>query len=87
MPPTLQELAERAKNSSEPRFRPARPSELKLGARIEYRGSWGRGFPRSGEIIGGPELEGDEFVWDVRLDNGVKHWGYLEQFLINEAAP
>ena len=67
------------------RYRAAKPSELTVGAKVEYRGSWGRGMMRTGQIIGGPALECEEFVWDVRLDNGDCHWGYLNQFLIEEA--
>lgn len=67
------------------RTRQAFPSELTIGRRVEYRGSWGRAVPCDGEIIGGPGIEAEQLVWDVRLDNGDQRWGYLDQFLIEEA--
>lgn len=39
-----------------------------------------------GEITSGPELNGEEFVWNVMLDNGRKHWGYRDQYSIEESA-
>lgn len=69
----------------EPKFRAARASELVPGVAVEYRGSWGRAVPCGGEIIGGPAIEAEQLVWDVRLDNGDQRWGYLDQFRIEEA--
>jgi hypothetical protein len=63
-------------------FRPAHASELLEGVSVEYRGSWGRGFPRDGVITGGPHFDTDEPCWSVQLENGAQHWGYLDQFKI-----
>lgn len=67
-------------------IRAALPSELTDGARVIYRGSWGRKPGRAGEIVGGPDFKNEELVWDVRLDNGDTRWGYLDQYFIEENA-
>lgn len=69
------------------RTRAAFPSELTIGRRIEYRGSWGRAVPQDGEITDGPVYVGtpEEPTWGALLDNGDRRWGYLEQFCIEEA--
>ena len=61
-------------------------SVLRVGQRVEYRGSWGTGPARPGFIISSG-TECGRPVFDVLLDNGKKHWGYPEQFdVIGEVA-
>jgi hypothetical protein len=58
---------------------PAPQPTLSPGDRVLYRGSWSHAQPVLGTIVGEGE-EGGTTVYDVQLDNGIKHWGYPSQF-------
>lgn len=63
-------------------WRPATPQDLAAGARVGYRGGYGRFSMRKGRVKSMPPREtGDFQTWKV-LINGHVLWGYLDQFYV-----
>ena len=59
--------------------------EFQEGDRVVYKGTWGNGPPRAGEIVGKGVMDygyaEGEPVYDVCLDDtGEVKWGYSDQF-------
>lgn len=64
-------------------LRQATETDLTPGRRVIYKSGWGNGPQLAGKITGWGEKNG-ETVWDVHTEHGIDHWGYLDQFLIED---
>lgn len=65
--------------------RSALPSELSYGTIVQYiQRSWA--LPKQGVIVSNEPsyLEYGVPVWDVRIEDGKTHWGFADQFQIEE---
>lgn len=55
-----------------------------IGTRVTYRGDWGIGPGKAGEIVGTDTMQG-RLVYDVKLDGQAQEvWGY--DYQVTEAA-